>query len=78
LSFVFQRNNDEEKKKDTKKNKVPTCMSSSKFIFKKTMKKQDMSVVITFKCCFQAPELEHSTTLHSLSAPGTFGVEWRK
>jgi hypothetical protein len=40
-------------------------MSSSKFILKKTMKKQDMSDVITSKCCFQAPQVstpQHSTT----------------
>jgi hypothetical protein len=26
----------------------------------KTMKKQDMSVVLTFECCSQAPQLERS------------------
>ncbi len=51
-------------KKDMKKNKGPTCKSSSKFIFKKTMKtmkKQDMNVVFTSDCCSQAPQLERST-----------------
>jgi hypothetical protein len=46
------------REKRTQKKKRPTCRSSSKFILEKTMKtmeKQDMSVVLSFECCFQAP-----------------------
>jgi hypothetical protein len=40
----------------------------------KTMKKQDMSVVLTFECCSQAPQLERSKLQGRLD----FGLEWRK
>jgi hypothetical protein len=66
-SFGFQRSNNKEEKKGHKK-KGSTCRSFSKFILKKTMKtmkKQDMSVVLTSKSCSQAPQIERCKAQHS-------------